>query len=144
MLRGQSHWLRLAFRHGRGRCLWVWSSSASMFPLGEQELLLTFDTHALHRRESTFGRDWKPRTVRAVVLSRVDGRVLLVRDWTVSDDLDMPVWSIGNGDVIAHVGRELVDYGPDLTEVRRVQRCGPGGVSECFCGGPGDAAGDGA
>ena len=102
----------LGFQARPGQMLVGLERSASVFPLGEQELLLTFDTHALHRRESTFGRDWKPRTVRAVVLSRVDGRVLLVRDWTVSDDLDMPVWSMGNGDVIAHVGRDLVDYGP--------------------------------
>ena len=115
----------LGFQPRPGQLLSGLERSASIFPLGDDELLLTFDTHSLHRRESTFGRDWKPRNVRAVVLSRTDGRVLAVRDWAVSDDLEMPVWSLSDGDVLAHVGRDLVEYGPNLTELHRAALPGP-------------------
>jgi hypothetical protein len=100
--------------------------SASVHFLSEDQLLLTFTMHGLVPRSSgTNAWASNPRSVRGVLISRVDGRVLRVQDWTVSDDVGPFVWSLGNGLVIAHVGHDLVTFGPGLTIQRRFRLPGP-------------------
>ncbi len=100
--------------------------SASILPLGNDQLLVTFDLHTLVRRSDTFaGTMWHPRNVRAVLLSRARGEVLAVRTWVVSDDLAQPDWSLGDGRIVAHVGSDLVIFGPGLVEGDRFHLPGP-------------------
>lgn len=95
-------------------------SSASVHFLSEDQILLTFTRHVLLPRSSDSDA-WasNPRGVRAVVISRTDGHVLRVMDWTVSDDIGPFVWSLGNGIILAHVGNDLVRFGPDLSIQQR-------------------------
>ena len=66
--------------------------------LGDDALLLTFNRHALVRRSAEQAESgWRPRNIRAVLLSRVDGRVLRVEDWLVSDAEGPYMWSLGSG-----------------------------------------------
>ncbi|HEV2578826.1 MAG TPA: hypothetical protein VGU25_16600 [Acidobacteriaceae bacterium] len=100
--------------------------SASVHFLGDDQILLTFTRHVLLPRSSDKDA-WavNPRVVRAVLISRADGRVLRVNDWTVSDDIAPFVWGLSNGVVIAHVGHDLVRFGPGLTIQRRFRLPGP-------------------
>ena len=100
--------------------------SASVHFFGEDQILLTFTTHALVPRSSDKDA-WasNPRAVRAVLISRADGHVLHVKDWTVSDDIGPFAWSLGNGVVLAHVGHDLVRFGPGLTIEQRFHLPGP-------------------
>lgn len=100
--------------------------SASVHYLGDDQLLLTFTLHSLLPRSSDINA-WasNPRSVRGVLISRANGHVLRVKDWTVSDDIGAFVWSLGNGLVIAHVGHDLVTFGPGLTIQRRLRLPGP-------------------
>ena len=100
--------------------------SASVHFLSEDQILLTFTRHVLVPRPSDSDA-WasNPRSVRAVLISRADGRVLRVTDWTVSDDLGPFVWSLGNGSVVAHVGHDLVRFGAGLVIEQRVRLSGP-------------------
>lgn len=100
--------------------------TASIHFVGDDQLLLTFTLHSLRSRP-TGPESWasNPRNVRAVLISRVDGRILTVKDWTVPDDLGPFVWSAGNGRVLAHVGHELIAFGPGLKPQQRVPLAGP-------------------
>ncbi len=100
--------------------------SASVHFLGEDQLLLTFTRHSLVPRFSD-NNAWasNPRNVRGVLISRVDGHVLRVKDWTVSDDIGPYVWALGNRLIAAHVGHDLVTFGPGLTIQGRVRLAGP-------------------
>ncbi len=100
--------------------------TASILPLGSDQVLVTFDPHTLVPRGHAFaGVLWHPRNVRAVVLSRSTGQVLSVRNWVAADDLAPPVWSLGDGKVVAHVGSSLVLYGSGLQELGRYSLPGP-------------------
>jgi hypothetical protein len=100
--------------------------SASVHFLGEDQLLLTFTRHVLLPRSSADDA-WttNPRSVRGVLISRADGHVLRVKDWTVSDDIGPFVWALGNGLVLAHVGEDLVTFGPGLSIQQRFHLPGP-------------------
>lgn len=99
---------------------------ASVHFLGEDQILLTFTRHTLLPRSSD-NNAWAsdPRSVRGVLISRVDGHVLRVKDWTVSDNIGPFAWALGNGLVMAHVGHDLVTFGPGLTIQRRFRLAGP-------------------
>lgn len=100
--------------------------SASVHFLGDDQILLTFTRHVLTPRIP--GNDaWlsNPRSVRGVLISRADGHVLRVKDWTISDDLGAFVWSLGHGIVVAHVGHDLVRFGSGLTIQQRFRLTGP-------------------
>lgn len=100
--------------------------SASIYFFGEDQLLLTFTLHTLVPRadeQTAWGTN--PRSVRGVLISRSDGRVLRIKDWPVSDDLAPFVWSFGNHRVLAHVGHDLVLFGPDLSIQKRFPLPGP-------------------
>src|SRR5262249_24443846 len=116
----------LGYQHRPAQHILGLDSSASVHFLGDDQILLAFTRHVLTPR-STDADGWTidPRTVRAVLISRADGHVLRVQDWTVSDDLGPFVWSSGNGVVIAHVGHDLVRFGPDLSIEQRFPLAGP-------------------
>ena len=100
--------------------------SASVHFFGEDQLLLTFTRHTLvprSKEQKVSGSN--PRNVRGVLISRADGRVLRIKDWTVSDDLGSFVWSLGDHRVLAHVGHDLVLFGPDLSIQKRFPLPGP-------------------
>lgn len=100
--------------------------SASVYFLGEDQLLLTFTLHTLvPRPDAQNGWSSNPLSVRGVVISRANGRVLRIKDWTVSDDLGPFAWSFGNHRVIAHVGHDLILFGPDLSIQKRFPLPGP-------------------
>jgi hypothetical protein len=101
-------------------------SSAGVHFLGDDNILLTFPRHVLLPRPSDADA-WttNPRSVRGVLISRADGHVLRVKEWTVYDDIGPCVWSLGSGIVIAHVGHDLVRFGPDLTIERHFPLAGP-------------------
>lgn len=116
----------LGFQTRPERLLTALDTSATVHFLGDDQLLITFPLHVLIKR----GKDepaWapQPRKVRAVVMSRADGRVLLIRDWTVLDLTGSYLWSFGPGRVLAHVGEELVAFGPDLVAEQRFALPGP-------------------
>ena len=116
----------LGYQHRPGQRILGLDSSASVHFLGEDQILLAFTRHILLPRSSDADA-WNttPRSVRAVLLSRADGHVLRVQDWTVSDDIGPFVWSLGSGNVIAHVGHDLVRFGPGLTIEQRFHLAGP-------------------
>ena len=100
--------------------------TASVHFLGEDQILLTFARHVLVPRDA--GNDaWvsNPRSVRGVLISRADGHILRIKDWTVSDNIGSFAWSLGNGVVVAHVGHDLVRFGPGLTIQQRFRLPGP-------------------
>lgn len=101
-------------------------SSAGVHFLGEDQILLTFTRHVLLPHSSDADA-WasNPRSVRGVLISRADGHVLRVKDWIVSDDIGPFIWSLDNGIVIAHVGHDLVRFGPGLSIEQRFQLPGP-------------------
>lgn len=98
---------------------------ASVYSFGEDELLLTFVRHTLVPRPNEPVPGSNPRSVRGVLISRADGRVIRIKDWTVSDDLGPFVWALGDHRVLAHVGHDLVLFGPDLSIQRRIPLSGP-------------------
>ena len=94
--------------------------------IGEDALLVTFHRHALTPRSfEQAEQGWRPRPVRAVLLSRASGRVLRVEDWIVADAGEPYVWDLGGGRVLAHVGGELRTYGADLAVEQRYRLPGP-------------------
>jgi hypothetical protein len=48
-----------------------------------------------------------------------------MKDWTVSDDIGPFVWSFGDHRVLAHIGHDLVLFGPDLSIQKRFPLPGP-------------------
>ena len=103
---------------------------ASVNFLGSDQVLVTFNSHSLTRRsldsaqDGSLDGDLRPRWIRAVVLSRKDGRVLQVKDWHVSQD-GQYIWTLQHGLVLANLGHELVIYGPDLQVHQRYSLPGP-------------------
>lgn len=100
-------------------------TSASVHALGEDQILLTFPVHTLIKRSQTQSAWSRPRKIRAVVIARENGRVLLMKDWTVPQDAGAYVWDFGPGRVVAQVGNDLVSFGPNLTEEHRLPLGGP-------------------
>ncbi len=100
--------------------------SASVYFFGEDQLLLTFTRHTLvPRSKEENASAGNPRSVRGVLISRRDGHVLRIKDWIVSDDIGPFVWSLGDHRVLAHVGHDLVLFGPDLSIQKRFPLPGP-------------------
>ena len=94
--------------------------------LGEDQVLLAFNTHKLVRRTAAeAGEGRKPRLIRALVFARSNGRLLKAEDWTVENDAGPFAWSLGDGRVLAHVGNDLVVLGEDLEATERFPLPGP-------------------
>lgn len=101
-------------------------TSTGVHFLGDDQVLFTFPLHALvARTHQQLLSGLRPRIVRAVVLASSDGRVLRERDWMVPEASGPYVWGMGGGRVLAHVGEDLVVYGPDLVEQHRFPLPGP-------------------
>ena len=99
---------------------------ASVFFLGEDELLFTYNPHRLVRRTAAeAGEALTSREVCGFIVSRSDGRVLRAVNWLVQGGSSRYVWGLSGGRVLAHVGKELVIYGPDLVELGRFKLRGP-------------------
>lgn len=90
------------------------SQDASVHFLGSDEVLLTFTLHTLIRRQPQNFPNGRPRRVRGVLLSRVDGHVLKVKDWDVPDSAGPYLWELDGEHLLAQQGEDLVVLGPEL------------------------------
>jgi hypothetical protein len=95
---------------------------ASVHFLGDDEILVTFNTHSLTPRPADAGE--RPRRVRAVLFSKKDGRILQMQEWSVFDDRQY-TWDLGDGRVLAHVGHELLIYSAGLSIESHYKLLGP-------------------
>lgn len=107
------------FRVRGNRVLRSLAEDAAVRFLGEDQLLVTFNQHALMvRSQDESARLAAPRNIRAVLFSLRTGKVLRAEDWRVSDGGPY-LWPLDGGRVLAHVGNSLVVYGPGLTVERQ-------------------------
>jgi hypothetical protein len=86
---------------------------AAIAYLGSNELLFTFNAHELIRRSADDASATGLRIVRAVLIDLTTSKVTQSVDWRVPD-ANQYLWTIGQGRVLVHVGRELRMYGPGL------------------------------
>jgi hypothetical protein len=100
---------------------------ASVHFLGSDEILVTFNDHTLTRRSQDVGP--RPRHIRAVLFSETSGKILQTQEWPVYDDRQY-TWELGGGRVLAHVGHELVIYGPEMAVLSRYKLPGPVAFAE--------------
>lgn len=96
---------------------------AALAYLGSKKLLFTFNPHLLVPRPET---EVSPqmRTVRAVLIDLPSMKVEQRIDWRVLDSKQY-LWPIEGERVLAHVGRELREYGPALKIEHRLSLDGP-------------------
>jgi hypothetical protein len=93
--------------------------------LGNDQILVTFNTHALvPRSETEAERSSSPRQIRGVLISAIDGRRSRVVDWLVPEQGPY-LWQLDNGRLMLHVGNALVVYTRDLQEEARWEIPGP-------------------
>ena len=116
----------LGLRPRLGQVRVDFDDDASVHFLGNEELLVTFNTHSLTPRSADAGP--RPRRVRAVLVSLKDGHILQMQEWSVFDDRQY-TWDLGDGRVLAHVGHELLILnghgGSGLMIENRYQLAGP-------------------
>ena len=112
----------LGFRPRPGQVRVDLDDDASVHFLGDEEILVTFNTHSLTPRPADAGD--RPRRIRALLLSGKDGHILQTEEWTVFDDRQY-TWDLGDGRVLAHVGRELLIYEAGLVIQKRYKVAGP-------------------
>ncbi len=93
-------------------------SSTTVHFLGENEVLVTFPTHALVRRTGTERPTDERRSIRAVLLDVKTLSAERVLDWIV-DDHHSYLWPAGRN-LLVHEGQNLRLYGPGLAEIATV------------------------
>jgi hypothetical protein len=109
----------LGFKVRNNRVLRALAEDATVRFLGEDQLLITFDVHPLvTRSQEEAERFHSPRMIRALLFSITTGQVIRAEDWRVPDD-GTYLWSLDGGHVLAHVGGDLVLYGPGLLVERK-------------------------
>ncbi len=107
------------FRVRSNRVLRSFAEDAAIRFLGEDQLLVTFNAHALMVRSTEeSARLAGPRSIRALLFSLKTGKVIRAEDWRVPDDSQY-LWPLDGGRVLAHIGRALVIYGPGLKVERQ-------------------------
>jgi hypothetical protein len=93
--------------------------------LGENQMLITFNAHALIERSATDKAwDTAPRVIRALVVSAHDGKVLHAEDWRVKQD-GQYLWPLEGGRVLVAMGDTLTIFGPGLRQERQWALPGP-------------------
>lgn len=109
----------LGYRTRGTRMLRSLTEDAAIRFLGEDQVVVAFDTHALIRRsteDADQGNDL--RVVRALLVSVNSGKVLRAQDWRIESGSPY-LWPLRNGRLLAHVGSTLIVYGPGLTIERK-------------------------
>ena len=115
----------LGYKPRDNRILLAFAEDAAVRFLGDDQLLVTFNTHPLIER-SVADREWRsdPRIIRALVLSAHDGKVLHAEDWRVNQGGPY-LWPLERGRVLAIVGDALTIFGPGLKVERQWALPGP-------------------
>ena len=90
--------------------------------MGNNELLFTFNRHALVRRSSA--KDGTERVIRAVLLDAHSRSVIRAMDWQMSDERRY-LWPLDGGRALVHVGNELRVYGEGLELKKTIPLAGP-------------------
>ncbi len=96
---------------------------AALAYLGPTKLLFTFNPHLLVARSDNESSP-QMRTVRAILIDLASMKIEKRIDWRVLDSRQY-LWPIENERLLAHVGRELREYGPDLKVEQRLSLDGP-------------------
>lgn len=110
---------QLGFKMRRNRVLRALAEDAAVRFLGEDQLLITFDVHPLvTRSQEEAQRLNSPRMIRALLFSTTSGKLIRAEDWRVPDS-GAYLWSLDGGHVLAHVGGDLLLYGPGLRVERK-------------------------
>jgi hypothetical protein len=107
------------FRARNNRVLRGLSDDAAVAFLGEDQVLVTFNTHPLiARTQKEVNRVHAPRIIRALAFSARTGKLIRAEDWRVPDE-GAYLWPVDGGRVLAHVGDHLIRYGPGLAVLER-------------------------
>jgi hypothetical protein len=102
------------FRVRGNRVLRSLAEDAAVRFLGEDQLLITFNSHPLIvRSQDESARLASPRIIRALLFSIATGRIVRAEDWRVPDEGPY-LWPLDRGRVLANVGGALTVYGPGL------------------------------
>ena len=96
---------------------------STLIYLDGENLLFTFDPHKLRERAGGIHHE-SFRTVRAVLIDPARQTVRRVVDWRVEGE-GQYIWRAGSGMILAHVGRQLRLFGPDLSPLHTVSLAGP-------------------
>jgi hypothetical protein len=125
---GASAWATLPVRDlGYGRSqhdIYGFDYDSALAYLDETHLLFTFNPHLLIARTGSEGKISNLRMIRAVLIDVQTKKVVKTLDWKVPDDRQY-LWTINQGRILVHVGRELRIYGPSLKVERRLSLAGP-------------------
>ena len=102
------------FKVRGNRVLRSFAEDAAVRFLGEDQLLITFNSHPLIvRSEDESARLASPRIIRALLFSIATGKIIRAEDWRVPDEGPY-LWPLDRGRVLANVGGVLTVYGPGL------------------------------
>lgn len=108
------------FKVRQNRVLRSFAEDAAVRFLGEDQLLITFNSHPLIvRSQDESARLASPRIIRALLFSIATGKIIRAEDWRVPDDEGPYLWPLDRGRVLANVGGALAVYGPGLKIERR-------------------------
>jgi hypothetical protein len=115
----------LGYKPRGNRVLRSLGEDAAVSFLGENQVLITFNMHALIERSAT-DKAWgaAPRIVRALVVSALDGKVLHAEDWRVNQNGPY-LWPLKGGRVLVAMGDTLAILGPGLKLERQWVLPGP-------------------
>lgn len=92
--------------------------------LGPDQLLVSFNPHALIHRRSLGPSGSTERIIRAVLLDTSARRVIRSVDWELPDNNEY-LWPLAGGCVLAHVGSELRVYDEGLKISERIRLDAP-------------------
>jgi hypothetical protein len=102
------------FKMRGNRVLRSLAEDAAVRFLGEEQLLITFNSHPLIvRSQDESARLASPRIIRALLFSIATGKIIRAEDWRVPDEGPY-LWPLDRGRVLANVGGVLTVYGPGL------------------------------
>jgi hypothetical protein len=102
------------FKVRGNRVLRSLAEDAAVRFLGEDQLLITFNSHPLILRSQVeSARLASPRIIRALLFSVATGKIIRAEDWRVPDEGPY-LWPLDGGRVLANVGGVLTVYGTGL------------------------------
>lgn len=115
----------LGYKPRGNRVLRSLGEDAAVSFLGENQVLITFNTHALIER-SAADKAWNtaPRVIRALVVSAHDEKLLQAQDWRVNQD-GQYLWPLESGRVLVAMNDTLTIFGPGLKQERQWVLPGP-------------------
>ncbi len=100
------------------------TSTAALAFLGNDQLLITFDSHRLTPRHPADRPESSPRMVRALLVQLSTGHLLKTEDWRVPDN-GRYLWAESGRPAILHQRDRLIWLGPDLQEASSLPLSGP-------------------